>query len=158
MIIRNPNWSTEILCYETGYTKGKMLSPFKRLTWGRLHYWFCLKLLRICSSFFFCSSNHVPDFSVSEQYPQIFSILALVNIAQTKKNVILLTLMSVNKFAKFWIFNEEETKCEELTNKKSITQQNARSSQINQRRSPNIFRIFWYQNEAFLVKYQNRRK
>jgi hypothetical protein len=168
MVIRNPTWSTDILWYETGYTKRKMLSPLKRLTWDRLHYWFCLKLLRICSPFFFRSSNHVPDFSVSEQYLQIFSILALVNIAQTKKNVILLTLMS----AKFWIFNEEETFFLCLfsfvypfyyllfldKNKKSITQQNTRSSQINQRRSPNIFRIFWYRNKAFLVKYQNRKR
>jgi hypothetical protein len=30
MVTRNPNWSTEILWYETGYTKGKMLSPPKR--------------------------------------------------------------------------------------------------------------------------------
>jgi len=29
MVIRNPNWSTEILWYETGYVKGKILSPLK---------------------------------------------------------------------------------------------------------------------------------
>jgi len=29
MVTRNPNWSTEILWYETGYAKGKMLLPFK---------------------------------------------------------------------------------------------------------------------------------
>jgi hypothetical protein len=32
----------------TGYAKGKMLSPFKCPTWGRLHCWFRLKLLRVC--------------------------------------------------------------------------------------------------------------
>jgi hypothetical protein len=83
MVIRNPNWSTEILWYETGYAKGKMLSPPKRPTWGMLHCWFCLKLLRICSPFsLFYSSFHVPDSSVSEQFLQIFPTLALVNIAQ----------------------------------------------------------------------------
>jgi len=51
MVTRNPNWSTEILWYGTGYPKGKMLSPPKRPNWGRLHCWFCLKLLRICSPF-----------------------------------------------------------------------------------------------------------
>jgi hypothetical protein len=30
MVIRNPNWSTEILWYGTGYVKGKILSPLKR--------------------------------------------------------------------------------------------------------------------------------
>jgi hypothetical protein len=35
--------------------------------------------------FFFCSSCHVPDFSVNEQYLQRFPTLALVNIAQTQK-------------------------------------------------------------------------
>ena len=30
MVTRNPNWSTEILWYGTGYVKGKILSPLKR--------------------------------------------------------------------------------------------------------------------------------
>jgi len=30
MVTRNPNWSTEILWYETDYAKGKILSPLKR--------------------------------------------------------------------------------------------------------------------------------
>jgi hypothetical protein len=30
MVTRNPNWSTEILWYEIGYVKGKILSPLKR--------------------------------------------------------------------------------------------------------------------------------
>jgi len=30
MVTRNPNWSTEILWYETGYVKGKILSSLKR--------------------------------------------------------------------------------------------------------------------------------
>jgi hypothetical protein len=29
MVIRNPNWSTEILWYETGYVKWKILSHLK---------------------------------------------------------------------------------------------------------------------------------
>jgi hypothetical protein len=109
MVIRNPNWSTEMLWYRTSYIKGKMLSPLKRPTWDRLHCWFYLKLLRMCSPFFFCSSYHVPDSGVSEQYLQIFPTLVLVNIAQTQKNVIFVTLALVNKVAKFWIFNEKET-------------------------------------------------
>ena len=32
MVTRNPNWSTEILWYGTGYAKGKMLLPPKRPT------------------------------------------------------------------------------------------------------------------------------
>jgi hypothetical protein len=32
MVIRNPNWSTEILWYGTSYAKGKVLSPLKRPT------------------------------------------------------------------------------------------------------------------------------
>jgi hypothetical protein len=32
MVTRNPNWSTEILWYMTGYAKRKMLSPLKRPT------------------------------------------------------------------------------------------------------------------------------
>jgi len=51
MVTTNPNWSTEILWYKTGYAKGKMLLPLKHPIYGRLHCWFCLKLLRICSSF-----------------------------------------------------------------------------------------------------------
>jgi hypothetical protein len=41
MVTRNPNWSTEILWYGTGYVNGKILSPLKRSAWGRLHCWFC---------------------------------------------------------------------------------------------------------------------
>jgi len=32
MVTRNSNWSTEILWYETGYAKEKILSLLKRLT------------------------------------------------------------------------------------------------------------------------------
>jgi len=46
MVIENPNWSTKILCYMTGYVKGKMLLHSKHPTWCRLHYWFCLKLIK----------------------------------------------------------------------------------------------------------------
>jgi len=86
MVTRNPNWSIEILWDGTGYAKGKMLSPLKRPTYGRLHCWFGLKLLRICSPFsLFYSSFHVPDSGVSEQFLRIFPTLALVNIAQIQK-------------------------------------------------------------------------
>jgi hypothetical protein len=51
--------------------------------------------------FFFCSSYHVPDFGVSEKYLRIFLTLMLVNITQTPKNMIFLTLVLVNKFTKF---------------------------------------------------------
>jgi len=50
--------------------------------------------------FLFFSSFHVPHSSVSEQFLRIFPTLALVNIAQIQKNTILLTLASVNFFAK----------------------------------------------------------
>jgi hypothetical protein len=102
MVTRNSNWSTEILWYGTGYAKEKMLSPPKHPSWGSLHCWFCLKLLKNLFSFFlfFYSSFHVPDSGVSEQFLRIFPTLALVNIAQIQKNTILLTLTSVNIFAK----------------------------------------------------------
>jgi hypothetical protein len=47
MVTRNHNWSTEILWFMTGYVKGKILSPLKHPAWGRLHCWFCLKLLNV---------------------------------------------------------------------------------------------------------------
>jgi hypothetical protein len=74
MVTRNPNWSTEILWYETGYAKGKILSPLKRPTLDKLYCWFCLKLLKVClcskGLFVFRSYGH----------PIIFLTLALVNI------------------------------------------------------------------------------
>ena len=48
IVTRNPDWSTEILWYETGYVKGKILLPLKRPAYVRLHCWFCLKLLKVC--------------------------------------------------------------------------------------------------------------
>jgi len=101
-------WSLETLTgqhrfYDTGLVtqKGRCYHPLCVLPGGRLHCWFCLKLIRICSSFsFFYSSFHVPDSSVSEQFLRIFPTLVLVNIAQIQKNTILLTLASVNIFAK----------------------------------------------------------
>jgi len=53
---------------------------------------------------FFYSSYHVLDSSISEQFLQIFSTLTLINIAQTQKNTIFLTLVSVNNFIKNWIW------------------------------------------------------
>ena len=86
IVTRNPNWSTKILWYKICYIKGKTLSPPKCLTWGRLHCWFCLKLLKNLFSFFlFFSSFHVPNSGVNEQFLRIFLTLTLVNIAQIKK-------------------------------------------------------------------------
>jgi len=86
-------WSLETLTGQQKFygtelvtQKGKMLSPPKRPTWGRLFCWFCLKLLRICSPFpFFYSPFNFPDSGVSEQFLRIFQTLALVNIAQIQK-------------------------------------------------------------------------
>jgi hypothetical protein len=66
MVTRNPNWSTEILWYETGYVKGKILSPLKRSAWGRLHCWFCLKLLNIYSFMLWWFVYNIPDSGASE--------------------------------------------------------------------------------------------
>jgi hypothetical protein len=104
MVIRNPNWSIEILWYGTNYIKWKILSPIKCPTRDKLHCLFYLKLLRICSSFFFYSFSHVPDSNVSEQFIRIFLSMTLVNIAQTQTNTIFLTLTSVNNFAKNWFW------------------------------------------------------
>jgi hypothetical protein len=82
MVTRNPNWSTEILWYGTGYAKGKILSPLKCPNWGKLHCWFCLKLLKIW--FFLCSYGnlHIIFLTLAPVNIQlrILSTLALVNI------------------------------------------------------------------------------
>jgi hypothetical protein len=101
MVTRNPNWSTEILWYGTGYAKGKILSPPKRPTWGRLHCWFCLKLLRICSHFslflFFLSCSWLLR---QWTIPTNISNSGVGKYRTNPKNTILLTLVSVNIFAK----------------------------------------------------------
>jgi hypothetical protein len=66
MVTRNPNWSTKILWYGIGYVKGKILSPLKRSAWGRLHCWFCLKLLNIYWFTFWWFIHDIPDSGVSE--------------------------------------------------------------------------------------------
>jgi hypothetical protein len=66
MVTTNPNWSTEILWFGTGYVKGKILSPLKRSAWGRLHCWFCLKLLNIYSLMLWWFVYNIPDSGVSE--------------------------------------------------------------------------------------------
>jgi len=66
MVTRNPNWSTEILWFETGYVKGKILSPLKRSAWGRLHCWFCLKLLNIYSLMLWWFVYNIPDSDANE--------------------------------------------------------------------------------------------
>jgi len=90
MVTMNSNWSTKILRYETGYVKGKILSPFKRLTQDKLHCLFCLK---IAKSLLYYAFHGPPRIfltlaSVNNQL-QIFSTLALINIAQPKKYSIL---------------------------------------------------------------------
>jgi hypothetical protein len=86
MVTRNPNWSTEILRYETDYAKGKILLPLKHPTWGKLHCWFCLK---IAKSLLYYAFHGPPRIfltlaSVNNQL-QIFPTLALINIAQPKR-------------------------------------------------------------------------
>jgi len=66
MVTRNPNWSTEILWYGTGYVKGKILSPLKCSAWGRLHCWFCLKLLNIYPLMLWWFVYNIPDSGASE--------------------------------------------------------------------------------------------
>jgi len=66
MVTRNPNWSTEILWYGIGYVKGKILSPLKRPAWGRLHCWFCLKLLNIYWFMLWWYTCNISDSSASE--------------------------------------------------------------------------------------------
>jgi hypothetical protein len=80
MVIRNPNWSIKILWHGTGYAKGKILSPLKSPTWGRLHCRFCLKLLRICFPllFFFTMFLILASMNI---HLRIFPTMLLVNIA-----------------------------------------------------------------------------
>jgi len=66
MFTRNPNWSTEILWFGTGYVKGKILTPLKHPAWGRLHCWFCLKLLNIYSLMLWWFVYNIPDSGASE--------------------------------------------------------------------------------------------
>jgi len=66
MVTRNPNWSTEILWYGIGYVKEKILSPLKRSAWGRLHCWFCFKLLNIYWFMLWWFTCNIPDSDASE--------------------------------------------------------------------------------------------
>jgi len=65
-VTRNLNWSIEILWFGTGYVKGRILSPLKRSAWGRLHCWFCLKLLNIYSFMLWWFVYNIPDSGASE--------------------------------------------------------------------------------------------
>jgi hypothetical protein len=107
MVTRNPNWSTEIIWYGTSYVKEKILSPFKRPTWDKLHCWFCLKLLIICSPLFFFFYN-IPDSDVSECLLISISDSGVGKYYTNSESAIFLTLAQVNKFVKFWIFKEEK--------------------------------------------------
>jgi hypothetical protein len=64
-----PNWSTKILRYEISYIKGNILSPLKLPTSGRLHCWFCLKLLKVCLCSILRLSYNITDSSVSKYSP-----------------------------------------------------------------------------------------
>jgi hypothetical protein len=66
MVTRNPDWSTEILWYVIGYTKGNILSPLKHPAWGRLHYWFCHKLLTFCWFMLCWFAFNIPDSGANE--------------------------------------------------------------------------------------------
>jgi len=66
MVTRNPNWSTEIPWLGIGYVKRKILSPLKRSAWGRLHCWFCLKLLNIYSLMLWWFVYNILDSGASE--------------------------------------------------------------------------------------------
>ena len=80
MVTRNPNCSTKILWYVIGYVKEKILSPLKRSAWGRLHCWFCLKLLNIIG---LCSDGLLGIFLTLAQVNiqlRIIPTLVLVNI------------------------------------------------------------------------------
>jgi hypothetical protein len=101
MVTRNSNWSTEILWYKTGYAKGKMLSPPKHPTWGRLHCWFCLKLLKNLFSFslflFFLSCSWL---WYQWTIPTNIYNSGVGKYRTNPKNMILMTLASVNIFEK----------------------------------------------------------
>jgi len=78
-----------------------MLSPLKRSIWGKLHYWFCLKLLRIYFSLFFLSFYNVSGSGVNEYL--LMNIFNSNNgiILYNLKGTVLLTLERVNKPLKF---------------------------------------------------------
>jgi len=83
MVIRNPNWSTEIPWYETGHVKGKILSPLKRHAYDMLHYWFYLKLLKIYWFMLWWFTYNIPDSGISE-----YSITDISNFSVSKYYVV----------------------------------------------------------------------
>jgi hypothetical protein len=98
IVTRNPNQSTKILCYGTGYAKEKILSPLKRLAWGRLHCWFCLKLLRVHRFILWWSTCNISDTNISEYSTTNTSnyVIGKYYVAK-KKHMVFLPLASVNK-------------------------------------------------------------
>ena len=81
MVTRNPNWSTEILWFGTGYVKGKILSLLKRPAWGTLHRWFCFKLLKnFVGLYYDCLCGIFLTMTPVNIQLWIFQTLALVNI------------------------------------------------------------------------------
>ena len=81
MVTRNPNWSIEILCYGTSFMKKKILSPLKCPSGGKLHCWFCLKLLKVCLCSIFIGLPIIFSTLASMNIRlRIFSTLALINI------------------------------------------------------------------------------
>jgi len=66
-------WSLETLIGQQRFYGTRLVTwkrryyhPLKRPTWGRLHYWFCLKLLWVCLYSIFLSLYNIHDSSVSE--------------------------------------------------------------------------------------------
>jgi hypothetical protein len=119
MVTRKPDWSIEIIWYETGYVKRKILSPLKRFAWGRLHCWFCRKLLNIYSLILWWFVYNIPDSGVNEySISNIFNsgvgkdstmnnFNSGVKFIDTKKSVYFFLfpiLISINKLIKIYFF------------------------------------------------------
>jgi hypothetical protein len=103
MVSRNLNWSTEILWFGTGYVKWKILSPLKRSAWGRLHCWFCLKLLNIyslCYDDLFIIFLTLAPVNIP---PRIIPTLALVKILL--QIIPTLALVKIHSYQKISIFS-----------------------------------------------------
>jgi hypothetical protein len=103
MVTRNPNWSTYILWFETSYVKRKILSPFKRFSRGRLHCWFCLKLLNVYSFLLWWFSYNIHDSGASEYSTtdtfnsDVGKYYVVIKQNKFKSIFLFMTLVSMNK-------------------------------------------------------------
>jgi hypothetical protein len=102
IVTKNPNWSTNILWFGTSYAKEKILSLFKCPTRDKLHYWFCLKLLRVCWIMLWWSTCNILDSSASEYSTTNTFNSDIDKCYVTQKNMVFLTPTLVNKPVK-WI-------------------------------------------------------